>query len=413
MPSAALRSILLIAFHFPPEPLPGAMRPSRFFRYLPEFGYEPEVITGAVQTEPHPRIHSIPAPTFLPNKYTIAGAIEIILHKVAWPTELALLWAGSASSKARRLMKDKPVAAVISTGPPMNTHITAMTLKLRYGIPWIADFRDPMIGNPFRPQLNRMHDWADHLAERQIFRHADAILGVSDVIEGWWRDRYPQHVHKMHILYNGYDPSEELTGRPIPPRTYRVLSYVGNLYGTRRPDIILHAVARLLDRNCLNRENIRLQFVGEIEHDIWKVNGAAISDLQQKGIIECTGLIPRPQALKLMAESDYLLMLDIQDGGQGYAVPSKIFEYIRMGRPILTVTERNSPVEQITARSGVPHVFIYPDDPEDTVCQKVQQLFELPSDPVKPSDWFLDKFDGRKQAGTLATILDSVAGARN
>src|SRR5579862_6308176 len=63
--------IILVAFHFTPEPLPGALRPSRFFRYLPDFGYEPEVITAAVQTESHPRIHSIPAPTYIPDKYTI------------------------------------------------------------------------------------------------------------------------------------------------------------------------------------------------------------------------------------------------------------------------------------------------------------------------------------------------------
>jgi glycosyltransferase involved in cell wall biosynthesis len=415
MPSAAPRSIFLIAFYFTPEPQAGAMRPSRFFRYLPEFGYEPEVITAAVQTEKHPRIHSIPAPTYLPNKYTIPGAIEIILHKIAWPEELALLWAGAASAQARRLMKDKPQdkpVAVISTGPPLNTHLTAMRLKLRYGIPWIADFRDPMRDDPFR-RFGPIPTLADGMVEKRIFHHADAVLGVSEVIEGWWRVRYPQYVNKLHVVHNGYDPAEELAARTIPPRPYRVLAYVGNLYGLRSPAIILNAVVRLLERNCLSRESIRVQFVGEVGHDLRaKAVGATMSDLEEKGILECTGLLPRPQALDLMAESDYLLMLDIQEGCQGYAIPSKLFEYVRMGRPILTVTQRDSPVHQIISRSGVPHVFVYPDDPEDTVCQKVQELFELPSDPVRPSDWFLDKFDGRKQAGTVASILDSIAGAR-
>ena len=113
------------------------------------------------------------------------------------------------------------------------------------------------------------------------------------------------------------------------------------------------------------------------------------------------------QALKLMAESDYLMLLDIQDG-QGYTVPSKLFEYVRTGRPILTVTQPGSPVERILSRSGIPHVFVYPNDPEDTVCRKVQELFELPSDYVKPSDWFLDTFDGRRQTGALASLLASI-----
>lgn len=412
MPSGVPRSILLIAFHFSPEPLPGAVRPSRLARYLPEFGYQTEVITGAAQTEPHPQIHAIPAPTYIPNKYTIPGAIEILLHKVIWPSELALLWAGAASARARRIIKDKPVAAMISTGPPLNTHLTALALKLRYGIPWIADFRDPMLDNPFRQNLGALCTVADRIVEKRIFRHADAVLGVSEVIDHWWRIRYPQFAHKLHVLYNGYDPRENLAAAPIPSRPYRVLSYVGNVYGLRRPEIILNAVRRLHASKCVSRDSMRLQFVGEIEHDIWALNGATIEELKANGIVECTGLVPRPQALKLMAEADYLLMLDIQDGAQGYAVPSKIFEYVRMGRPILTVTQHNSPVHQIISSSGVPHIFIYPEDPEDTVCQKIQQLFELPTDPVKPSDWFMEKFDGRRQSGTLASILDSVVDAK-
>jgi glycosyltransferase involved in cell wall biosynthesis len=408
MSSGAPRSIILVAFHFSPEALPGAVRPSRFFRYLPEFGYEPEVITGAVQTEMHPRIHSIPAPTYLPNKYTPAGAVEILLHKIAWPTELALLWAGPASARARRLLRDKPVSAVISTGPPVNTHLTAMGLKLRYGLPWVADFRDPMLDNPFRQNLGRIPAITDQILEKQIFHHADAILGVSDVIDQCWRIRYPQYAHKLHVLYNGYDPAENLAGHPIPQRSYRVLAYVGNLYGLRRPEIILNALTRLASTNCLTRDNFRIHFIGGIGQDVSAVNGPVMSQLQESGIMECTGLVPRAQALQMMAESDYLLMLDIQDGAQGYAVPSKIFEYIRMGRPILTVTQHDSPVHRIVSRSGVPHVFVYPEHSEDTVCQKIKELLELPPDPVKPSEWFLETFDGRQQAGTLASVIASV-----
>jgi glycosyltransferase involved in cell wall biosynthesis len=406
MPSSP-RSVLLIAFHFPPEALPGAVRPSRFFQYLPEFGFEPEVITSAVQTEANPRIQTVPATTYIPNKYTIAGAIEILLHKIFWPGELGLLWAGPASTAAHRLMKERPVSAVISTCPPINTHLAALVLKMRYGIPWIADFRDPMFDNPHTPTLRRTHLAMHRKLERMIFRHADAIIAVSDVPAEWWRKRFPEYAHKIHVLWNGYNPSENLTGLPVPPRPYRVLSHVGNLYGKRRPEVIINALVRLFERNSLNRENIRLQFVGEIGHDVWEADGAVLSQLQKDGVMECTGLVPRPQALQLTAESDYLMMLDIQDG-EGYTVPSKLFEYVRIGRPMLTVTQPNSPVERILGRCGVPNIIVYPRDPEETVCQKLQQLFELPSDTTKPSDWFLDTFDGRRQTGTLASMLESI-----
>jgi glycosyltransferase involved in cell wall biosynthesis len=411
MPSAAPRPVILIAFHFPPEGLPGAVRPSRFFRYLPEFGYEPEVITGAVQTEVNAHIHALPAPTYLPNKYTLAGAFEIMLHLAIWPSEMALLWSGPAYARARRLIRSRQVAAIISTAPPLNVHLTALSLKLRYGIPWIADFRDPMLDNPFRQDWGRICSAADHIVEKMIFKHADAIVGVTEVVAERWRVRYPQYAHKLHVLYNGYDPAEDLTGRPIPPRPYRVLAHFGNLYGVRRPDIILNAMLRLLDANCLNRDQVRIQLIGGIGTDLLSDLGATIAHLQKNGIVENIDLMPRAQALELMMESDYLMLLDMQQG-EGYTVPSKLFEYIRVGRPILAVTKPGSPVERILTGSGIPHVLVSPDDPPDTVAHKLQQLFELPSDPVKPSDWFLDKFDGRRQTGALASLLTSIETTR-
>jgi glycosyltransferase involved in cell wall biosynthesis len=411
MPSAAARPVLLLAFHFPPEGLPGAVRPARFFKYLPEFGYQPEVITGAVQAEVKDHIHALPAPTYLPNKYTLAGAVEIMLHLAIWPSEMALLWSGPAFAKARRLIRNNQVSAIVSTAPPLNVHLTALALKLRYGIPWIADFRDPMLDNPFRQDWGRICSAADHIVENQIFKHADAIVGVTDVVAGRWRVRYPQYAHKLHVLYNGYDPAENLAGVPIPPRPYRTLSHFGNFYGMRRPDIILNALVRLLAGNVLSPETVRIQFVGGFGEDIIAESGSKMAYLRQNGIVENIDLMPRPQALERMMGSDYLMLLDIQEG-EGYTVPSKLFEYIRVGRPILTVTQPDSPVERIISRSGVPHVLVHPGESEDSVAGKVQQLFELPSDPVKPSDWFLENFDGRRQTGTLASILESIGAGK-
>ena len=118
---------------------------------------------------------------------------------------------------------------------------------------------------------------------------------MSDVVAGWWRDRYPKYAHKIHVIWNGYNPAEDLAGLPVPLRPYRVLAHVGNLYGMRRPEIVINAIVRLFSRNCLNRNNIRLQFVGEIGHDVWAANGSTLSQLQQDGVMECTGLVPRPK----------------------------------------------------------------------------------------------------------------------
>jgi len=86
------RAVLLLAFHFPPEPTPGALRPGRFFKFLPEFGFDPVVITAA-QTAPHPNVHVIPAPMqSIPDKRTVEGWGELVLRRWVFPTEMAIFW---------------------------------------------------------------------------------------------------------------------------------------------------------------------------------------------------------------------------------------------------------------------------------------------------------------------------------
>ena len=44
------KPVLLLAYHFPPDNASGSARPFRFYKYLPEYGYEPHVITASPQT---------------------------------------------------------------------------------------------------------------------------------------------------------------------------------------------------------------------------------------------------------------------------------------------------------------------------------------------------------------------------
>ena len=67
--------------------------------------------------------------------------------------------------------------------------------------------------------------------------------------------------------------------------------------------------------------------------------------LVDSGQIECSGEpVPRAQALQALAESDYLLLLDVCGPQAGLQVPSKTFEYLQIGRPVLTFTTRDSPL---------------------------------------------------------------------
>src|SRR5207244_4364454 len=112
-------------------------------------------------------------------------------------------------------------------------------------------------------------------------------------------------------------------------------------------------------------------------------------------------------------ESDYLLLLDGNQQNVGYTVPAKIFEYIRVGRPILAVTSPESPVDRILDRSGVPFVCIYPHDSTSDVDLKLSGFFRLSNQPRPASAWFREQFDGERQAAQLGNILEKILGPSN
>ena len=408
-PGQPKRKVLLLAYAFPPENLPGAARPWRFYRYLPEFGYEPFVITGSPQDpeRPNANVTCVPDLTEASPPRSPRRLIQAAIRKTIRPGDVGSLWTPDAFGAAKQLLRKGPISAVYSTFPSLNVHLVALALKKRHGLPWIADFRDALSDNIFglRTKVSRLFE--DSI-EKWIVSEADALTIVSDAIADQWRKRYPRHAHKIHLLWNGFDPDQPVRPAPLPVRPYRVLAHIGTFYGGRTPAPVLGSVARLIERGQLDPARFRLRFVGDFTPE----NQTLFDMAARTGCLEYENRhAPRPEALRVMAESDYLLMADNNSllAGLTFTVPAKLFEYIQVGRPILALTEPDSPVDRILKGSGIPIVTIQAGLPEPEVDRRLLNFLQLPSDPpIEPSAWFQETFDGRRQTGTLAALLNSI-----
>ncbi len=316
-------------------------------------------------------------------------------------------WVFHSGARSRKMVREMGPCCVLSTFPPLSTHLTALRLKRRFGtkgVKWIADFRDPMIGNPFRGShaIARM---LDRRIETAIIREADAVTVNTDVLGDELQHRYPQWSKKISVLWNGFDPDEAFGPLPIPPRDYRVLAHVGTIYGGRHPAMLIESMDRLRQKGCANIDRIRLLQVGSADMANMPGHGR-FEQLVAEGKIQLTGeRIPRADALHAIAEADLLLVLDLNVGERSTQVPAKIFDYVRAGRPILLFTDRGSPADLIIQKCGIPQRIVYRDDSPDQVDVAVSEFFNLPSDPVKPSDWFVERFDGERQARELGELI--------
>jgi len=397
------KTLLLLAYYFPPENVSGAARPYRFYRYLPEFGVSPVVITASPQSDERPDIVFVrDVPRDFPRQ-TWSWHLERIARKLFFPGELGLTWSRKAATQSCRLIPASRRAVVLSTSPPFSTHLAALQIKRKLGIPWIADFRDPM-HIPERP-VSRLNIYP--MLESLLFNHADAIIANTDTICAKWSARYPSHRQKFHVIWNGFDPDEIISPVPVPQRTFKHLVHVGEMYSGRHPGPVLDSIQRLITRGALAPNSLRLSLIGP-SSDAAIPNIDLLRRLAEAGVVEyIPSQIPQDKARLIARQADALLLLQPHTD---LHVPAKLFEYIRIGRPVLALVIRDSPTERILSRCGVVYRSIYPDDPPEKVDVKMLEFLALPSDPVSPNKWFDEQFNARRQTYTLSSIIDGLPG---
>ena len=394
-----MRKLLIVTHAFPPNPAPGSARAWRFYKYLQEFGYETHVVTASPQDEPQSRVTWVPVPA--------RNLGERILRKFVFPYDEDIQWTLPAFHAAERLIAATPMDAVLSTVPYIQDHIIGYRLKKKFDLPWIADYRDPIVGNPFRRSTG-IPGMADRFLSARFFTAADLLVAVTDYGRQAWIRRSPAVESKSAVIWNGYDPEEPIAPKPIPPRPFRLISHIGSFYGGRSPVIPLASFLRLVRRGALNPSSFRFRLVGALSPVIADNHSELFRELTSLGCLEIQPVVPRQQALDALMESDSLLLADNNYASIGHTVPAKLFEYIRVGRPVLALTVKDSPVERILGMSGVPFVTLSPGMDDQLIDARMIQFLSLPTGPVDLSEQFLSEFNGRNQARTLAGLLDRI-----
>lgn len=400
-----MRRLVLITYVFPPDSAAGATRPWHLYKYLPEYGYRPLVVAANTQGWPpndDDLVRRVPASDS-------STAVSLVSTFAQWfarfcvPYEDRLSWVPHAAAAAAQIISSQPVDAIYSTSPSLAAHFAALWLKARFGLPWIADFRDPVRDNPFRTRR-----WVypyDAIIEGLFFRHAERVFANTDTVANAWRERYPQWVEKISVLWSSFDPLEKIEQGRASSRSYRVLAHIGSLYDGRDPAQLLASVERL---NILPADAC-IKLVGPITPEIFAAHGATFERLCQRGVLKYgNGSVPREEALREAADADYLLLLDINEKNTSFQVPSKLVDYIRSGKPILAYTPTGSPVERILARSGIPNITIDPLAPEEVGDRKLLEFLRIRPAPARPSNWFEKTFSARTQAQIVSELLDEV-----
>lgn len=395
--------LLLISYHFPPDEAIGGARPYRFYKYLKRLGYECHVLTASRQEAgADTDVEYVPDPLRIRPHQGFWWQAERITWKFLLRAELVLGWAHAVRQAGQSFLNSRKESriTILSSAPPVGPHLAAMRLAFQSGYPWIADFRDPI--HTVTGERANLQGMIAPALEGLILSRADAVLANTDAMRERWIGRHSGLREKIHVLWNGFDPEDVIQPYPLPRRERKVVSHVGELYGGRSIRPILYALQRLFDAGRLSYSGVCIRQVGPTE-PAELPDAKFLDDARTRGWLELKEPVPAKEARALALDSDGLLLVQPHTAVQ---VPGKLFDYLRMGRPILAFIVRGSPVENILQKSCIPHVCIYPEHSPEVMAARLREFFGmLGGELVSPSSWFQENFEAPRQTETLHRLI--------
>lgn len=243
-----------------------------------------------------------------------------------------------ASRGVHRLAHNADV--IVSTSPPESTHVAASLLARRHGKAHIVDMRDGWLDEPLKAELTRpgVRRLLEGRLERWVLNFAKRILVTSPEWKVALADRYPHLEERIRVVRNTVPPLprfETSSVERVGPRWV----YAGRFGESRISQNASQLLPILAAEARAAREPIEFRFVGalhQMETTLLDTFARAIHATRCS--VVCTGHLTHADAMDEICAADALLLLCCSV----HALPSKLFEYVATGRPILAVCRPNT-----------------------------------------------------------------------
>lgn len=354
-----MRRILMIAYHFPPlAGSSGIQRTLRFVQHLPAFGWEPLVLTvvpKAYERTSNDLLADVPEKTIVKRALALDTARQLSIggRYLGWMArpDRWRSWMLTGVWEGMRMIKRYQPDVIWSTYPIATAHMLGSALHRRTGLPWVADFRDPMAqeGYPADPQT-----WKSYKKiESDAVCHARFSTFTTPGAAAEYRRRYPDASDRIVVLENGYDEESfaavsAATTESLTPGVITLL-HSGIVYPAERdPTALFVALRKLADSGRLQAGELKLRFRAA-GHDDLLLNLARQNGVES--FIELCPSIPYREALQEMLRADGLLVL--QASNCNAQIPAKIYEYLRAGRPIIALTDPEGDTAGVLRVAGI------------------------------------------------------------
>ncbi len=430
-----MKRVLIITYYWIPSGGAGVQRWVKFVKYLREFGWEPIVYAPEnpeYPSEDHSFEKDIPqgveilkTPIWEPydiyRKLTGRKGEKINAgfisenKKSEWKDKLSIwirgnflipdprrFWVKPSVKYLTDYLKENPVDAIVSTGPPHSMHLIGLGLKKRLpDIPWIADFRDPWTNIDFYADLNltSLADKIHHKLERKVIQSADCVLVVSSDMKREYQALNPK---KIELITNGYDTDDMETTTTETNKKFS-LSHIGTLNAARNPKTLWKILGELSGENVEFAQDLQINLIGKTDFSV-------IEEAENNGLtanLNKIDYVSHKEVVNLQKSSQILLLLINNSANAKGILTGKFFEYLAAKRPILAIGPTDGDVAKVLEETSAGLIVDFED--EARTKEIVKQLYnKFKSGNLEVASNSIEKYSRKALTKQLAEVLDGL-----
>jgi glycosyltransferase involved in cell wall biosynthesis len=381
-----MSKVLIITYYWPPSGGAGVQRWLKFAKYLPEFGWEPVILSvdpayaaypvtdfslkddlrGSVKVYLTPAtdyfsIYSkdksrIPSAGFANNiDNTFKGKFLRFVRGNFFLPDPRRGWNRYAFREACELIESEGISNVVTTSPPHSTQLIGLKIKKKYeAVNWIADLRDPWTDIYYYKQFypTNISKKIDQTLEKRVLRKADRIITVGESLKSLFASKEEGIEKKMTILSNGFDESDFKGIKIIKPSRV-TLTYVGTLSDIYPIEGLLSSLKSYRSAGY----DFTIRFVGSVSAKTKDL----INSCLPEAAVEFLPYVAHSEAIKFMLNSTMLILIIPSHQSNKGIITGKLFEYMASGRPILCLGPVDGDAAKIISNCRSGETFNYDD----------------------------------------------------
>jgi glycosyltransferase involved in cell wall biosynthesis len=418
--------VLIVTYYWPPSGGAGVQRWLKFSKYLPEYGWEPIILTidpvfaaypatdislekdvlqstkvyrtkatdwFSIYSRDKSRVPSAGFANSVDN--TLLGKISRFIRGNFFIPDPRRGWNKFAFKKACELIRDQKIGVIITTSPPHSTQLIGLKLKRKFhDIKWIADLRDPWTDIYYYDQFypTFVSKAIDSQYERNVLKNADRILTVGPSLKSSFMLKLKGIENKTDTITNGFDEMDFAGIKAVDPSLFTI-TYVGTLSSKYPISGFLNALGKIRKSHL----NFLLRFVGTVPENIRQIINSGIPADSVEFVPYCL----HDEAIAFMMKSSMLLLIIPEHVNNKNIITGKIFEYIASGKPVLCLGPEDGDAAAILSGNGFGRCFGY-----DDITKIKDFIMSVSSNPVTQTAETME-FSHRNIAKKLAKVLSS------